>query len=90
MTIDENEFIYRRSHYEKNNRSYLCVFHVAVFNLNWSEPFNMSRGINSTANEDRSMLTTDGKYMFFSRENQGSLEIYWVDAKIIEKLNQRM
>jgi hypothetical protein len=89
VTIDENEFIYRGSHYEKNNRSYLWIFHVAVFNLNWSEPFNMSRGINSTANEDHPMLTTDGKYMFFSRENQATLEIYWVDAKIIEELKPK-
>jgi hypothetical protein len=35
------------------------------------------------------MLTTDGKYMFFSRENYGTLDIYWVDAKIIEELRPK-
>jgi Tol biopolymer transport system component len=49
----------------------------------------MSRGINSTAHDDRPRLTTDGKYMFFLRENHESLDIYWVDAKIIEELKPK-
>ena len=55
----------------------------------WSEPLNMGSAINTAENEDRPMLTTDGKYMFFSRENHGTLDIYWVSTKIIDELKPK-
>jgi len=55
----------------------------------WSEPINMGGDINTFESETRPMLTRDGKYMFFSREQLGKLDIYWVDAKIIEELKPK-
>ena len=52
----------------------------------WSEPINMGWDINTAESETRPMLTQDGKYMFFSREHNGTLDIYWVSTKIIENL----
>ena len=55
----------------------------------WSEPKNLGDDINSSANENRPVLTSDGKYMFFSRENNGTLDIYWADSKVIENLKPK-
>ena len=56
----------------------------------WSEPINMGVGINTSENDDRPMLTRDGKYMFFSRENHGTLDIYWVNSEIIKDLKPKI
>lgn len=55
----------------------------------WSKPINMGSEINTSENDDRPMLTKDGKYMFFSRENHGTLDIYWVSTKIIKELKPK-
>jgi Tol biopolymer transport system component len=52
----------------------------------WSTPQNMGPGINTPANEEKPYVTFDGKYLFFSNDAPGNLEIYWVDAKIIDDL----
>lgn len=49
---------------------------------NWSEGISLGKEINSQYNEGNSFVTADTKYLFFSRK----LDIYWVDAKIIEEL----
>lgn len=56
----------------------------------WGEPINMGDKINTPAWEAIASVTPDGKYLFFSR-NMGSgkyenVDIFWVDAKIIEAL----
>ena len=52
----------------------------------WTTPQNMGPGINTPASEEKPYVTPDGKYLFFSNDAPGNLEIYWVDAKIIEEL----
>jgi Tol biopolymer transport system component len=32
------------------------------------------------------MVTPDGKYLFFSSKRQGEGDIFWIDAKVIESL----
>jgi hypothetical protein len=55
----------------------------------WSKPVNLGDEVNTEHNETCPTLSSDGKYLFFSRYNEpGELSnIYWVDAKIIEELN---
>jgi hypothetical protein len=52
----------------------------------WTTPQNMGAGINTEASEEKPYVTPDGKYLFFSNDAPGNLEIYWVDAKFIEEL----
>jgi len=52
----------------------------------WTEPFNLGEKINTSANETRPYVTSDGKYIFFVSDTNNNLDIYWVDARIIEKL----
>jgi len=33
------------------------------------------------------MVSPDGKYLFFTSKRAGEGDIFWVDAKIIEALN---
>jgi len=57
----------------------------------WSEPKNMGKKINTEYSEYSAMLTADGRYLFFSsnrmmKESSGyRVDIFWVDAKIIEE-----
>jgi Tol biopolymer transport system component len=34
-------------------------------------------------------VTPDGKYLFFAKFMNGNVNIYWVDAEIIEKLKPK-
>jgi hypothetical protein len=55
-------------------------------NGQWTKPFNLGEQINTSANETRPYVTTDGKYLFFVSDQNRNLDIFWVDAKIIEEL----
>ncbi len=50
----------------------------------WSKAINMGEVINTDNHEFCPFVTRDGKYFFYS----GSEDIYWVDAKVIEKLKR--
>ena len=53
-------------------------------NGSWTEPVNMGAGINSSGHEERPSVSPDGKYLFLTRDTSGNLDIYWVDARVIE------
>ena len=55
-------------------------------NGSWTDLKNMGKKINSEYTEYCPMLSPDGKYFFFTSTRTGNGDIYWVDAKIIEKL----
>jgi hypothetical protein len=53
----------------------------------WTVPVNMGTGINTMDDEYGPRVTTDGKYLFFTRENQANtMDIYWVSSSIIDSL----
>jgi tetratricopeptide (TPR) repeat protein len=52
----------------------------------WGRPRNMGFGINTTTREYCPYVSPDGKYLFFSSRRDGSEDIYWVDAGIIQYL----
>ncbi len=52
----------------------------------WSEAHNMGEAINSSGFERFPYVSPDGKYLFFTSDRDGSPEIYWVNAAVIEKL----
>ncbi|UII31101.1 hypothetical protein LVD17_22680 [Fulvivirga ulvae] len=56
----------------------------------WGEPVNMGGEINTAAWEAVACVTPDGKYLFFNRnigsDNYENVDIFWVDAQIIENL----
>jgi ankyrin repeat protein len=52
----------------------------------WTKPENMGEGINTSGHDERPYITEDGKYFFYTSTKSGNLDIYWVDAKIIEEL----
>ncbi len=51
---------------------------------NWTKPKFMD-GINSEYSDNRPYVTPDGKYLFFYSGRTGNGDIYWVDAKVIDK-----
>lgn len=56
----------------------------------WSEAVNLGDKINTEAWEAGAYVTSDGKYLFFSRAlGEEDSDIFWVDAQIIEELRPR-
>ena len=57
----------------------------------WSEPAHLGETINTEDTDFCPMVTPDGKYLFFSRRRGASWkeatagDVYWVDAKVLEK-----
>ena len=64
---------------------YVC-FRVA--DGSWSRAFN-DMIINTPEADWCATVSPDGKYLFFTRNGTGNGDIYWVDAKIIEKLKPK-
>jgi len=61
------------------------------FDGSWLPLRNMGSAINSDKRDFCPMVTPDGKYFFFSSKRLGEGDIFWVDAKVIETLqNQGM
>ena len=56
----------------------------------WGEAINLGDKINTAAWEASASVTPDGKYLFFSRNvgsaNYENVDIFWVDAQVIEDL----
>lgn len=59
----------------------------------WGEAINMGDRINTGAWEASASVTPDGKYLFFSRnvgsENYENVDIFWVDARVIDNLRNK-
>jgi len=55
----------------------------------WSNPLHMGNSINSPRSENRPYVTNDGRFFFYTSSRRGNRDIYWVDAKIIEKLKPK-
>lgn len=55
----------------------------------WCKPIHMGKEINSEKSENRPYVSPDGKYLFYASTKSGNRDIYWVDAKIIEKLKPK-
>lgn len=51
----------------------------------WTEATNMGPDINSSAIDFTPHVSPDGKYLFFSSGRRGTPDIFWVDAKIIDR-----
>jgi len=59
----------------------------------WGEAINLGDKINTEAWESNAYVTPDAKYLFFNRnvnpDNYDNVDIYWVDAQIIETLRPK-
>jgi ankyrin repeat protein len=52
----------------------------------WAEAINMGDEINSNSVDTFANVSPDGKWLFFVSGRNGNVDVYWVDAKIIEEL----
>jgi len=57
----------------------------------WSERVNMGELINTRTQETYPTISPDGKYLFFTRytDKNTDMDIYWVSAKIIDRLREK-
>jgi len=55
----------------------------------WTPLANMGEPINSEGTDYCPMLSPDGKYFFYTSTKTGHGDIYWVDAKIIDRFKPK-
>lgn len=57
----------------------------------WGPAINMGDKVNSDKAEFYASVTPDGKYILFNRgmDDKGNIDIYWVDAQIIQALKPK-
>ena len=59
----------------------------------WGEAINLGDKVNTGAWEASASVTPDGKYLFFNRNmgssNYENVDIFWVDARVIEALRPK-
>ena len=59
----------------------------------WGAAINLGNKINTDAWDAGASVTPDGKYLFFNRnmgsDNYENVDIFWVDAQIIETLRPK-
>jgi len=57
----------------------------------WGPTVNMGDKVNSDKEDFYASVTPDGKYILFNRgmDDNGNIDIYWVDAQIIETLRPK-
>lgn len=56
-------------------------------NNNWSPPINLGKPINSNKYKTyRPVISTDGKFLFYSQTAEKGAAVYWVSTKVIERL----
>jgi Tol biopolymer transport system component len=55
----------------------------------WGTPIKLGPEFNSPADEYGAHLSSDGKYLFFTRHTGQGNSIYWVAVSAIEKLEPR-
>jgi ankyrin repeat protein len=79
---DEDYMIYSVDRPEGFGRGDLYISFRAE-NDGWTTPKNMGAQINSEYNENCPILSPDGKFLFFTRND----DIFWVDATVIKGLN---
>jgi len=59
-------------------------------NGSWGPAINLGDNINSDKDDFYASVTPDGKYILFNRNfGNGNIDIYWVDAQIIETLRPK-
>ena len=56
----------------------------------WGTALNLGDKVNTEAWEASASVTPDGKYLFFHRSvSEGNVDIFWVDARVIESLKHK-
>ena len=54
----------------------------------WTEPLNLGPAVNSSSHDIFPNVSPDGKYLFFDSRRSGNEDVYWADARIIERLRK--
>ncbi len=54
----------------------------------WGAPVNLGDEINSAGSENRPCATRDGKYFFFTSTRAGSRDVFWVDARYLDRFRR--
>jgi Tol biopolymer transport system component len=55
----------------------------------WTRAKNPGKNVNTSFGAYCPSISPDGKYIFFQSERSGNGDIYWMDAKIIDKLRKK-
>lgn len=87
---DENYIIFSSLNREDTYGRMDLYISFKMKNGTWSLSKNMGLEVNSTFDEICPTVTMDGKYLFFTSRRRGQAHIYWVDARIIQDIKQKV
>jgi hypothetical protein len=54
----------------------------------WGAPRSLGAEVNSAGSENRPSVTRDGKYFFFTSTRNGSRDVFWVEARYLERFRK--
>ncbi len=87
MAPDESYLIFISEYRAVGHGGYDLWICFRNIDSSWTVPVNMGPSINTANDEYGPRVTTDGRYLFFTRENRGiTMDIYWVSSGIIDSL----
>jgi Tol biopolymer transport system component len=70
------------------DNEYTSIYITYIYEGEWSEPIKLDETVNlDGSNQICASISPDGEFLFFSRFTNGSSDIYWVDASILDKYN---
>jgi ankyrin repeat protein len=55
----------------------------------WTEAVRIDEPVSSSSVEICASVSSDGKYLFFKSNRAGSMNIYWIDAKILNQFKEK-
>lgn len=92
IASDESYLLFCSNRGLPESESHLGDLYVSFRQLdgNWMDPVSLGEQINSKGLERFPGVSPDGKYLFFTRQPLGGSEdVYWVSAKIIDRLREK-
>ena len=85
---DRSYFIFSSKDYPDTKGQFDLYIGFRKSNGSWSRPVNMGSAVNSAANDHLPLVSTDGKFFFYTSNRDGQTKIYWISTKVIQKLKQ--
>ena len=78
--------VYNQAFFPNTMDSSIVMLSFRGENNSWEEPINLTGKMGGLKNNWKPIITSDGKYLFLSMQNEDGFDIYWVSTEVIDKL----
>ncbi|MBN1272758.1 MAG: ankyrin repeat domain-containing protein [Candidatus Aminicenantes bacterium] len=88
MAPDKSYYIFSSKDYSDSKGQFDLYIGFRKSDGTWSRPVNMGSAVNSATNDNLPFVSVDGKYLFYKSDKDEQPRIYWISARIIQKLKK--